>query len=636
MPNIKTMVVRYLWKITLLMVAAILIAVFVIQILNGQRQAQENADAVFCQIEQILSENQNELMELKEEYSQTCLRNAEAIAYIIQCRPDVLQSVEELKKIAGFMEVDEIHVFDKTGRIFTGTHPEYYNFTFDSGEQMSFFKPMLQDKSLKLCQDITPNTAENKLMQYSACWSENGKFILQVGMEPVNVMKVTEKNELSYIFSLLKANVGADLYAADIESGEIKGATDPDLIGKNLEEIGFDMEDIRESHRGFRTDVNGKSSYCVFTVVDDTLIGRVVSEETLYRNIPATTAGLAVCLILIAVILVAAVTWYMNKFVIDGIYNINEKLRIISSGNLDETVNVQSSFEFSELSSHINEMVKSILASTDKISYVLNKTNMKIGVYEYNAQMKHVRFTEYVPQILSLDPDKGKEFFSNYKQFQKYINRLRENPVPEEEGVFCLKGEHELYVRIDEISRNNDILGVVMDVTEDVMRRRQIESERDRDLLTGLYNRRGLESRISALLEIPSELGHGALIMIDADGLKGINDRYGHEKGDVYLKKISEAITSVNWISSIASRQGGDEFVLFLYHYESERELITSIESLQEIQNNRMVELDDNLSVPLKFSFGYSTLREHKNYQDLLKQADERMYENKYKRKFQS
>ena len=44
---------------------------------------------------------------------------------------------------------------------------------FDSGEQMNYFKPMLKDKSLKMVQDIEPNTAEHKLMQYSAMWNSN-------------------------------------------------------------------------------------------------------------------------------------------------------------------------------------------------------------------------------------------------------------------------------------------------------------------------------------------------------------------------------------------------------------------------------------------------------------------------------
>ena len=95
------------------------------------------------------------------------------IAYIIQEKPSILEDIEELKQIAAMVEVDEIHFFDKSGRIYAGTHPEYYDYTFDSGEQIGFFKPMLKDYSLKLVQKITPNTAEGKMMQYSAVWRKS-------------------------------------------------------------------------------------------------------------------------------------------------------------------------------------------------------------------------------------------------------------------------------------------------------------------------------------------------------------------------------------------------------------------------------------------------------------------------------
>lgn len=60
--------------------------------------------------------------------------------------------------------------------------------------------------------------------------------------------------------------------------------------------------------------------------------------------------------------------------------------------------------------------------------------------------------------------------------------------------------------------------------------------------MTGLYNRRGMEIKLKQLFEKPEKLGYSAIVMIDADGLKGVNDTYGHEKGDIYLKKIGQVI----------------------------------------------------------------------------------------------
>ena len=206
MKPLNKIIRRYLYRITFILIAAILVFLATVQFITEQYRAVDDSHRTLRQIEQVLLENKKELEEIEAEYNETCLNNAETVSHIIEKDPAVMNDLEGLKKIAEMVEIDEIHLFDKTGRIYTGTHPEYYNLTFDSGEQIKFFKPMLTDKSLKLVQDITPNTAEEKPMQYSAIWSESGEYIVQIGMEPVNVLKITEKNELSYIFSLFRVN----------------------------------------------------------------------------------------------------------------------------------------------------------------------------------------------------------------------------------------------------------------------------------------------------------------------------------------------------------------------------------------------------------------------------------------------
>lgn len=630
MQTLKKIISHYIRSVTFLLVILLLAFILYIQLINEQKQAYISATETFYQIEQVLAENQEELNQTRESYQQTCLHNAEAISYIIENNPSVLSDVEELRKIAELMEVDEIHIFDKTGRIYAGTHPEYYNYTFDSGEQMRFFKPMLTDKSLRLVQEITPNTAEKKLMQYSALWSQSGNFIVQVGMEPVNVMKVTEKNELSYLFSLFRVNPDANYYAIHKYSGTIVGSTDLSCVGKNLSEIGLDLDVVATHKNGFHAEVNGQNSYCVFKEAGENYIGRILSSRDLYRRIPSTMAVLVVCLIIIAMILSHVVTRYMNQYVVEGIHNINEKLHSISQGNLDEIVDVQSSVEFSELSSYINRMKKSILDNNRKMSYVLGKTNMYIGVYEYNSHMKRVRITEHVPRILALEPGETERLSADYKDFQEFISALRRNPVADETCVFSCKNR---YVKLEEINGDNEIFGVIIDVTGEIEKRKKIEAERDFDQLTNLYNRRGLEMNLSALFAEPETLGQSAIVMVDADNLKTINDTYGHDAGDVYLKEIANLFRNFGPGSCVAARLGGDEFVLFLYHYGSEQELTDTIALLTDLQNNSFADLNDQVRVPLQFSFGYSLADPCAGYEKLMKEADEKMYENKRERK---
>lgn len=630
MKPLRKMISQYMNLVTLILISFLTIVIVYVQIADTHRQAYSDARTTFQQIEQVLEQNSTEVAEVREEYRQTCLYNAEAIAYLIQDKPSVLENVEELRWIAVFMEVDEIHIFDETGRIFAGTHPEYYDYTFDSGEQMGFFKPMLEDKSLKLVQDIMPNTAEAKMMQYSALWSADGNFIVEVGMSPVNVMKVTKKNELSYIFSLFRVNPEASYYAIDQTSGEIVGSTDPDCVHKNIEEIGLKLSDIAGQSKGFHANVKGQGSFCVFQTIGSNYVGRVLDNRKMYEWIMLNTVVLCFCLVIIAVVLMQAVKRYMNHYVVDDIYRINQKLHAIAAGDLDVVIDIHSSTEFSELSSDINRMKKSLLDNRRKMSYVLSKTNMYIGVYEYNLHARQVRFTEYVPQILGLTLERTRQLCRDYQVFRGLLTDLRSHPSASEANVFCLDDR---YVKVEEISENSDVFGILVDVTEDTLKRLQMERERDYDHLTGLYNRGGLESFLASRFREPQELGESALVMIDADNLKVVNDTYGHEGGDAYLKQLAGLLGEAAPGHSVAARLGGDEFVLFFYRYETRAALSDALTALEGLQNNSRARLKDDLYVPLGFSFGYCLTEGRSDYRALLKEADERMYENKKARK---
>lgn len=138
MQTLGKIISRYIQIITLTMVFALLVIIGCTEISKEQKSAYEDAMGAFHRIEQTLEQNQKELEEIGLEYSKSCLDNAEAIAYLIQNNPAALENTEELRRIAEFIEVDEIHFFDSTGRIFAGTHPEYFDFTLIPGSRCVF------------------------------------------------------------------------------------------------------------------------------------------------------------------------------------------------------------------------------------------------------------------------------------------------------------------------------------------------------------------------------------------------------------------------------------------------------------------------------------------------------------------
>lgn len=625
MPTLKQLINRYLYTISFILVIFSLMIASLIQLKIERNRIYMEALHSLEQIEQIMSENQRQLEEKQAEYRKTCLLNAKVVSKLIESSPDVLNDLEELRIMAANLEIDEIHVFDTTGRIFSGTHPQYYNYTFDSGEQMAFFKPLLTDKSLELVQEITPNTADKKLMQYSALWSNNNEYIIQIGMEPINIQKETYQNELSHIFSFFRINPNINYFAIDSATGSIVGSTSEDTVNRNCSDIGFSFSDIENEEEEIYAHINGKESYCVLRHIGSTYVAYVIPLQYLYRELPIILGILFISMVVAASVLAASFNEYMKINVVNKLNKMNDLLSSITHGNLNQIVDVRNVYELSELSTHINTMVESLFRSNSKLTYILSRTNFYLGTYEYSHTNNYVQFSEYIPSLFSWDEETLKTLSASPSRFKNYIDNIRTNTVPYEPNVYELADK---YIKIDEISENNHILGVVMDVTDTIKKSKKLVQEINLDTLTGLYNHKGVEIKLDELFSAPESLGYYAMIIIKADGLSKINASYGSENGDIYLQKIANIITEFGIKHSVAARQWGGEFILFLYGYDSEADLSKSINLLTYIQNHTITHLNNNIDVPIEFSFSYCIAcgSEYTDYRTLLKETGDKIY----------
>lgn len=108
------------------------------------------------------------------------------------------------------------------------------------------------------------------------------------------------------------------------------------------------------------------------------------------------------------------------------------------------------------------------------------------------------------------------------------------------------------------------LIALSMTGTERYRREKSIARLAARDPLTALYNRRALEVRAARLLDNVSTARPGALLLIDIDNFKQVNDLYGHLAGDRLLVTLSEMIRSILPEGALAARLGGDEFVILL------------------------------------------------------------------------
>ncbi|MCY1346134.1 diguanylate cyclase (GGDEF) domain protein [compost metagenome] len=115
------------------------------------------------------------------------------------------------------------------------------------------------------------------------------------------------------------------------------------------------------------------------------------------------------------------------------------------------------------------------------------------------------------------------------------------------------------------------LIALSMTGTERHRREKRMARLAARDPLTALYNRRALEARAPRLLEEVSTARPGALLLIDVDNFKLVNDLHGHGAGDRLLVSLGEMIRSVLPERALAARLGGDEFVILLVDASTER-----------------------------------------------------------------
>ncbi len=109
------------------------------------------------------------------------------------------------------------------------------------------------------------------------------------------------------------------------------------------------------------------------------------------------------------------------------------------------------------------------------------------------------------------------------------------------------------------------VVVLVRDVTCSVQSRRRLEHDATHDPLTGLANRRLLDRHLAGMAERAERSGtYGAVLLLDLDGFKRINDRLGHAVGDRLLQAIAARLQAVTRRQDLVARLGGDEFVLVL------------------------------------------------------------------------
>ncbi|WP_280354398.1 GGDEF domain-containing protein [Pseudomonas sp. BN414] len=172
------------------------------------------------------------------------------------------------------------------------------------------------------------------------------------------------------------------------------------------------------------------------------------------------------------------------------------------------------------------------------------------------------------------------------------------------------------------------LIALSMTGTERHRREKRIARLAARDPLTALYNRRALEARAPRLLEEVCGTRPGALMLIDIDNFKLVNDLHGHGAGDRLLVALSEMIRSLLPERALAARLGGDEFVVLLSH--ASRKRILELGTQLRAQFHAMASRTFDTPEAVTLSIGASLFDQPPaSLAALIEQGDAALYESK-------
>lgn len=149
------------------------------------------------------------------------------------------------------------------------------------------------------------------------------------------------------------------------------------------------------------------------------------------------------------------------------------------------------------------------------------------------------------------------------------------------------------------------------------------------DPLSSLYNRRGVQAFLEKEIAMTKRTSNPlALLILDVNQFKNVNDHYGHEAGDEAIKHVAESIMHFVRVSDLAGRIGGDEFVVVLPNTDREEAQTVADRISSKIESTPLIYRD--FSIELTVCIGLAVLDDQETcYDDLFLEADKALYRAK-------
>jgi diguanylate cyclase (GGDEF)-like protein len=277
-----------------------------------------------------------------------------------------------------------------------------------------------------------------------------------------------------------------------------------------------------------------------------------------------------------------------------------------------------------------------------EIANELKEQGRELGLVISDFMMPGMKGDEFLVRLHDLSPNTvkilltGQSDLTGVKRAINHANlyRFLEKPFLNDDIVLTVKGAVRAYCQERDLIRQNEELrrlnaeleNIVAERTRELLEKnKELELLSITDRLTGLYNRRKLEQVLEEELVRCRRYGvEFAVVMIDIDHFKHVNDTWGHGTGDVVLESLARILKERTRDADALARMGGEEFVIVCRHSTLEG-AIANAEKIREAIEQHEFPVVRKVTA----SFGVAACCEGDNATTLLDRADAALYKAK-------
>ena len=301
-------------------------------------------------LQELMQHADNSMKHVEDINNESAIELTRALAEIIRLSPDTLQDQERLQGLCNDLGAEQISVANADGIVVAAVPSTNVGYNLGSHEQSREFLSCINSPGTEICQRLRPNGSEGKPLQYAGVCRLDAPGVVQIGFR-------TQHEEIvrsTATFSQLACNFKLG------KSGCIIAFRQGAVL--NSEDLPYPTTGLLALPLNQATDARmGEELYFAYAVENqgNRIVGLLPMQEV-YRDLNSTVLSQLLSNLTLFIVVFVALSYLLQRLVIQGIGQINTSLRKITGGDLNERVDVAYTPEFASLSNGINSMVDAL------------------------------------------------------------------------------------------------------------------------------------------------------------------------------------------------------------------------------------------------------------------------------------